>query len=64
MEMIALRLPQGVRLLTTADLGVPEQAREAIAFAVLGHEALMGRPGNLPAVTGAARDVILGNLTL
>jgi len=64
MEMIALRLPQGIRLLTTADLGVPEQAREAIAFAVLGHEALMGRPGNLPAVTGAARDVILGNLTL
>ena len=62
--MLRDRLPRNVTLLTTADLGVPEQAREAIAFAVLGHEALMGRPGNLPAVTGAAKDVILGNLTL
>lgn len=64
MEMLRARLPEGVSLLTTADLGVPEQAREAIAFAVLGHEALMGRPGNLPSVTGAAKDVILGAITL
>ena len=64
MDMIRKRLPEGVSLLTTADLGVPEQAREAIAFAVLGHEALMGRPGNLPEVTGASRGVILGAITL
>ena len=64
MDMLRSRLPAEVTLMTTADLGVPEQAREAIAFAVLGHEALMGRAGNLPAVTGAARDVILGNITL
>ncbi len=64
MEMIRSRLPSGISLMSTADLGIPEQAREAIAFAVLGHEALMGRPGNLPAVTGASQDVILGNITL
>lgn len=64
MEMIRARLPAGVALLSTADLGIPEQAREALAFAVLGHEALMGRPSNLPAVTGAAHDVILGTITL
>lgn len=64
MDMIRDRLPHNVSLITTADLGVPEQAREAIAFAVLGHEALMGRPGNLPEVTGASRGVILGTLTL
>jgi anhydro-N-acetylmuramic acid kinase len=64
MGMIKRRLPQGVSLLTTADLGVPEQAREAMAFAVLGHEALMGRPGNLPEVTGALKSVILGVITL
>jgi anhydro-N-acetylmuramic acid kinase len=64
MEQLKIRLPAGVGLLTTADLGVPELAREAMAFAVLGHEALMGRPGNLPEVTGAARGVILGNTTL
>ena len=64
MDQLRARLPAGVSLLTTADLGVPELAREAMAFAVLGHEALMGRPGNLPDVTGAARGVILGNTTL
>ncbi|MFA5851681.1 MAG: anhydro-N-acetylmuramic acid kinase [Spirochaetales bacterium] len=64
MDMIRERLPAGLTLMTTADLGIPELAREAMAFAVLGHEALMGQPGNLPAVTGAARDVILGNITL
>lgn len=64
MGMIRARLPEGVMLMTTADLGIPEQAREALAFAVLGHEALMGRPGNLHEVTGASRDVILGTITL
>jgi anhydro-N-acetylmuramic acid kinase len=64
MDQIRKRLPAGVALLTTADLGVPELAREAMAFAVLGHEALMGRPGNLPEVTGASRGVVLGNMTL
>ncbi|MCX7028069.1 MAG: anhydro-N-acetylmuramic acid kinase [Spirochaetes bacterium] len=64
MDQLQERLAAGVSLLTTADLGVPELAREAIAFAVLGHEALMGRPGNLPEVTGASREVILGNMTL
>ena len=64
MDQLRARLPAGVSLLTTADLGVPELAREAMAFAVLGHESLMGRPGNLPEVTGASRGVILGNTTL
>ena len=64
MDMLRRLLPQSVSLLTTADLGVPEQAREAMAFAVLGHEALMGRPGNLPEVTGASKSVILGVITL
>jgi anhydro-N-acetylmuramic acid kinase len=64
MDMLRAKLPAGVALLSTADLGIPEFAREAIAFAVLGHEALMGRPGNLPAVTGASHEVVLGAITL
>jgi anhydro-N-acetylmuramic acid kinase len=62
MTMLGQRLP-GVRVRTSAELGIPEDAREAVAFAVMGHETLMGRPGNLPAVTGASRAVILGSLT-
>ena len=38
-------------------------AKEALAFAVLANETLSGRPGNVPQVTGAARPVILGDLS-
>ncbi|HET7838889.1 MAG TPA: anhydro-N-acetylmuramic acid kinase, partial [Rectinemataceae bacterium] len=62
--MIQERLPAGIRVTTTAAHGVPDQAREAMAFAVLGHESLVGRPGNLPAVTGARSPVVLGSITL
>jgi anhydro-N-acetylmuramic acid kinase len=64
LRMIEQRLPAGIRVTTTAAFGVPDQAREAMAFAVLGHESLMGRPGNLPAVTGARTPVVLGSITL
>ncbi|WP_440115492.1 anhydro-N-acetylmuramic acid kinase [Paenibacillus sp. QZ-Y1] len=64
MRMIRERLPEGIRLERTADYGVPDDAREAIGFALLGHEALMGRTNTLPAVTGARHAVISGILTL
>jgi len=62
--MMRERLPAGILVTTTATLGIPDQAREAIAWAVIGHESLMGRPGNLPAVTGARGPVVLGSITL
>ena len=62
--MIRDRLPPGIVTATTSERGVPDEAREAMAFAVMGHESLMGRPGNLPAVTGARGPVVLGTLTL
>ena len=63
LAMLASRLP-GLRVLTAASLGIPVDAREAMAFALLGHESLMGRPSNLPAVTGARGAVVLGSITL
>jgi anhydro-N-acetylmuramic acid kinase len=39
------------------------QAKEAIAFALLGAATLDGEPSNVPSVTGAARRVILGSIT-
>ncbi len=45
---------------TTAALGVPVDEVEALAFAWLAREALAGRPGNLPAVTGARGLRVLG----
>jgi anhydro-N-acetylmuramic acid kinase len=55
------RLP-GVGLYTHEDFGVPSEAKEALAFALLGHETLYGRPANLPRCTGASHPVILGKI--
>ncbi|HET9785301.1 MAG TPA: anhydro-N-acetylmuramic acid kinase, partial [Terriglobales bacterium] len=45
------------------DYGVPAQAREAMAFALLGAAHLRREPANLPRVTGARKGVLLGSLT-
>ncbi len=42
--------------------GLPVDAKEAIAFAVLADRTLRGLAGNLPSVTGARRAVVLGKL--
>jgi len=42
--------------------GLPVDAKEAVAFAVLADRTLHGLPGNLPSVTGARRAVVLGKL--
>jgi anhydro-N-acetylmuramic acid kinase len=53
----------GLDLRTSADHGIDPDAKEAIAFAVLAHEFVMHRPGNLPSATGARRAVLLGRST-
>ena len=52
----------GVRVLTTGDLGIPEQAKEAVAFAVLGFLSWNGLPGSVTAATGARHPAILGSI--
>ncbi|MEN6537852.1 MAG: anhydro-N-acetylmuramic acid kinase [Bryobacteraceae bacterium] len=56
-------LLQDVAIATSNDYGIDLDAKEAIAFAVLGHETWNHRPSNLPSATGARRPVILGKIT-
>ncbi|WFE49613.1 anhydro-N-acetylmuramic acid kinase [Micromonospora sp. WMMD1155] len=51
------------RLRGTDELGVPAQAKEAYAFALLGWLSWHGLPGSIPSVTGAARGAVLGSWT-
>ncbi|MCX7953466.1 MAG: anhydro-N-acetylmuramic acid kinase [Deltaproteobacteria bacterium] len=44
------------------DFGVPWHAREAMIFAVLAYDFIMGLPTNVPAVTGAKKRRLLGRL--
>ncbi|HEY1655394.1 MAG TPA: anhydro-N-acetylmuramic acid kinase [Candidatus Tumulicola sp.] len=45
---------------TSDSMGIPAEAKEAMAFAVLGYETLRGRAANVPSASGAARSVVLG----
>jgi anhydro-N-acetylmuramic acid kinase len=51
-----------VRVLTTDEVGLSADYKEAIAFAVLAHWRNLGIPGNLPQVTGARMPVLLGDI--
>ena len=53
-----------ILVLPSDQLGINADAREAISFAILANETLMGRPGNLPGVTGASTASVLGKITL
>ncbi len=55
--------PLGVRVRTMDELGVPAQAKEGVAFALMAWLTWNHRPGNVMAATGAAREVILGKVT-
>lgn len=59
MQRLAARLP-GVAVASTASVGLDPDFVEAAGFAWLARETLAGRPGNLPAVTGAAGPRVLG----
>jgi len=62
MNMLSAELP-GVAIRTTDHYKIPSDAREAIAFAILGNETLCGTPNNAPCATGSKRRVVLGKIT-
>jgi anhydro-N-acetylmuramic acid kinase len=64
MAMLARRLaPLGCELASSEHFGLPAEAKEAAAFALLAWQTWHRLPGNLPKATGAARPAILGQVT-
>ena len=53
----------GIELRFSDEFGVPTEAKEAVAFAVLAHETWHKRPSNVPSATGAKRPAILGKIS-
>ena len=60
MQRIRHQLPQTLQIRSTAEVGLPVDQVEALAFAWLARARLRREAGNLPAVTGAAGLRILG----
>jgi anhydro-N-acetylmuramic acid kinase len=55
--------PLSVKVSTTAAIGLPVEAKEAAAFALLGWLTWHHLPGNIPSATGATHPAILGKVT-
>lgn len=55
--------PLEIELRFSDEFGVPTEAKEAVAFAVLAHETWYRRPSNVPAATGAKRAAVLGKIS-
>jgi len=62
LAQLSAALP-GVEVLPSSRLGVPEDAKEAYAFALLAYETFHQRPANLPSATGAGGPAILGKIS-
>ncbi|WP_217144529.1 anhydro-N-acetylmuramic acid kinase [Streptomyces sp. AC627_RSS907] len=62
MDMLAEELP-GVPLTSSDALGLPPDAKESLAFALLGFLSVNGLPGAVPSGTGARRASLLGTIT-
>lgn len=64
MAMLMQRLePLGCELASSDDFGLPAEAKEAAAFALLAWYTWHRMPANVPSATGAQRPVILGQVT-
>jgi anhydro-N-acetylmuramic acid kinase len=62
-QRLQVHLPSAA-VMTTDEVGLSADFKEAIAFAVLAYWRYHGLPGNLPEVTGAAKAMTLGEIHL
>ena len=64
MRMIREELaPLKMRVRTTDEFGLPSEAKEAVAFALLAYQTWRRLPSNVPSATGAKRPAILGKVS-
>jgi anhydro-N-acetylmuramic acid kinase len=64
MAMLANQIvPLGLRVRASEEFGIPAEAKEAVAFALLAYETWNRRPSNVPSATGAKRPAVLGKIS-
>lgn len=53
----------GLKVRSSDEFGLPSEAKEAAAFALLAYQAWNRQPSNIPSATGALRPAILGKIS-
>ena len=53
---------ENINIRKVEEFGIPSDAKEALAFAILANETICGNPGNVPSATGARKRVVLGKI--
>jgi len=64
MKEIQSRIPQNIKLTTSADIGIPPEFKEAIKFGTIAYSTMHHIPGNIPAAGHASQYAILGKIAL
>jgi anhydro-N-acetylmuramic acid kinase len=59
----ASKTAQRIEVLPSSAFGIPTDAKEALAFAILAYETFHRRPSNIPSATGASGTAILGKIS-
>ncbi len=55
--------PLKMRVRTADEFGMPSEAKEAVAFALLAYQTWRRLPSNVPSATGAPRPAVLGKVS-
>jgi len=64
LAMLANELPPlAMKIRFSDEFGLPSEAKEAAAFALMAFETWNRRPSNVPSATGASRPAILGKIS-
>jgi anhydro-N-acetylmuramic acid kinase len=61
MAQLAAGLPE-IEIVPASEFGIPAEAKEAFAFAVMAYEAYHGRANTLPSATAARHPAVMGKL--
>jgi len=64
MKCLQEKLPHGIRLASSDEIGIPPEYKEAVKFATLAYSAINGIANNIPAASHADKYTVQGKISI